>query len=90
QLGIAIKPRLSKQLGNYQNVSIEYENKYRKVIAKCQTNESIDEEMRIFYVALTRASQKLILTGLIKEPQDIIKWQKYIINNNEDSIINPL
>ena len=45
--------------------------------------------MRIFYVALTRASQKLILTGLIKEPQDIIKWQKYIINNNEDSIINP-
>ena len=43
QLGIAIKPRLSKQLGNYQNVSIEYENKYRKVIAKCQTNESIDE-----------------------------------------------
>lgn len=89
QLGIAIKPRLSKQLGNYQNVAIEYENKYRKVIAKCQTNESIDEEMRIFYVALTRASQKLILTGLIKEPQDIIKWQKYIINNNEDSIINP-
>ena len=89
QLGIAIKPRISKQLGNYQNVAIEYENKYRKVIAKCQTNESIDEEMRIFYVALTRASQKLILTGLIKEPQDIIKWQKYIINNNEDSIINP-
>lgn len=89
KLGIAIKPRLKQQLEPYQDVIIEYENKYRKVIASYQTNEAINEEMRIFYVALTRASQKLILTGLIKEPQDIIKWQKYVINNNEDSMLNP-
>lgn len=89
QLGIAIKPRISSNLSEYHDVVIEYENKYRKVIAKSQTNESIDEEMRIFYVALTRASQKLILTGLIKEPQDIIKWQNYVIVNNDDCIVNP-
>ena len=88
KLGIAIKPRLKQQLEPYQNVVIEYENKYRKIIASYQTNEAINEEMRIFYVALTRASQKLILTGLIKEPQDIIKWQKYVINNYNDMIIN--
>ena len=29
------------------------------------------------------------MTGLIKEPQDLIKWQKYVINNSEDSMINP-
>lgn len=89
KLGIAIKPRIKSDLDPYQDVVIEYENKYRKVIATYQTNEAINEEMRIFYVALTRASQKLIMTGLIKEPQDIIKWQKYVINNGEDTIVNP-
>ncbi|WP_285815947.1 UvrD-helicase domain-containing protein [Thomasclavelia cocleata] len=89
KLGIAIKPRIKQQLEPYQDVICEYENKYRKIIASYQTNEAINEEMRIFYVALTRASQKLILTGLIKDPQDIIKWQNYVINNNEDSIVNP-
>lgn len=87
-LGIAIKPRVKSDLDEYQDVVIEYDNKYRKVIATYQTNEAINEEMRIFYVALTRASQKLIMTGLIKEPQDIIKWQKYVINNGEDTIVN--
>ena len=66
KLGIAIKPRIKQQLEPYQDVICEYENKYRKIIASYQTNEAINEEMRIFYVALTRASQKLILTGLIK------------------------
>lgn len=89
KLGIAIKPRIKQQLEPYQNVVCEYENKYRKVIASYQTNEAINEEMRIFYVALTRASQKLILTGLIKDPQDILKWQKYVINNNEDTMVHP-
>lgn len=89
KLGIAIKPRVKCDLEPYQDVIVEYENKYRKVIATAQTSEAINEEMRIFYVALTRASQKLIMTGLIKEPQDLIKWQKYVINNSEDSMINP-
>lgn len=89
KLGIAIKPRVKQQLEPYQDVVCEYENKYRKVIASYQTNEAINEEMRIFYVALTRASQKLILTGLIKDSHDIIKWQKYVINNNEETMVNP-
>lgn len=89
KLGIAIKPRIKRDLEPYQDVVIEYENKYRKIIATHQNNEAINEEMRIFYVALTRASQKIIMTGLIKDPQEIIKWQNYVINNSEDTMVNP-
>lgn len=88
RLGIAIKPRLKQDLGPYHNIVIEYENKYRKLIATCQNSEAINEEMRIFYVALTRASQKLILTGLLKNSDDIVKWQDYVINNGTDFISN--
>ena len=45
----------------------------------------INEEMRILYVALTRASQKLILTGVLKsidEIKDIMN--KLIINEHPD------
>ncbi|MFT3982320.1 MAG: helicase-exonuclease AddAB subunit AddA [Lachnospiraceae bacterium] len=31
--------------------------------------ESLAEEMRIFYVALTRAEEKIIMTGIVKEPE---------------------
>ena len=41
------------------------------MIARHQLDESINEEMRILYVALTRASQKLILTGVIKSIDEI-------------------
>lgn len=87
-LGIAIKPRTRKNLGDYQDVIIEYDNKYRKIIANYQLQETVNEEMRIFYVALTRASQKLILTGVIDSPNVIVKWQNSIINNEDDDILN--
>lgn len=39
--------------------------------------ESASEELRIFYVALTRAKQKLIMVAGIKNPQKLI--QKYLL-----------
>ena len=59
-----------------------------KVISKIET---ISEEMRILYVALTRAKEKLILTGTIK---DIEKFERkleddlniYNISENTESI----
>ena len=89
QLGIAMKPRIKTDLEPYHDAIIEYDNKYRKIIGNYQTNEAINEEMRIFYVALTRASQKLILTGLIKDVNDLVRWQDYVINNGTDFIKNP-
>lgn len=39
--------------------------------------ETMSEEMRILYVALTRAKEKLILTGTVKEaPKVLAKWAK--------------
>lgn len=86
-LGIAIKPRIKQNINPYEDVSIEYENKYRKLIARSQIKDLIDEEMRIFYVALTRASQKLILTGAIDTFSTVISWQQKIMNNEDSDII---
>ena len=40
---------------------------FKKYIAKSIINDSLGEEMRILYVALTRAKEKLILTGTYEE-----------------------
>ncbi|WP_373154046.1 UvrD-helicase domain-containing protein [Clostridium sp. AUH-JLR23] len=85
QLGIALKPRRYVETENFGNITVEYENCYRNMIARHQLDESINEEMRILYVALTRASQKLILTGVLKsidEIKDIMN--KLIINEHPD------
>ena len=39
------------------------------MIARTLLDEAINEEMRIFYVALTRAKEKLIITGIQKDYQ---------------------
>ena len=85
QLGIAIKPRVYVSNEQFGQMTVEYDNCYRNMIARHQLDESINEEMRILYVALTRASQKLILTGVLKsidEIKDIMN--KLIINEHPD------
>ena len=45
--------------------------------------ENLSEEMRILYVALTRAKEKLILTGAIKDiPAALNKWGKNLDGDN--------
>ena len=45
--------------------------------------ENLSEEMRILYVALTRAKEKLILTGAVKDiPGTLHKWGKNLDGNN--------
>lgn len=39
----------------------------KKIIKDQMTKETLEEELRILYVAMTRAQRKLILTGTIKE-----------------------
>lgn len=40
----------------------------KKVMQKEEVLESLGEELRVFYVALTRAKEKLILLGAVKDP----------------------
>lgn len=51
-----------------------------KEALKCKINiENISEEMRILYVALTRAKEKLIITGSIKDiEKNVHKWSSNI------------
>lgn len=45
--------------------------------------ENLSEEMRILYVALTRAKEKLILTGSVKDiPGTLNKWGKNLDGDN--------
>lgn len=48
----------------------------KKVIQKQMILESMAEELRVLYVALTRAKEKLFLTGLVKNPEkQLEKWR---------------
>ncbi len=83
KLGFVLKPRQRLSSDKYEDVIVEYENPYRNMIAKELSNEAINEEMRILYVALTRASSKLILTGMIKDIKEIKDIQlKLLVNLN--------
>ena len=42
---------------------------FKKVIARQTELESLGEELRVLYVAFTRAKEKLIITGCIKDEE---------------------
>ncbi len=88
-LGITINPRKSYTSNTVGDVVLEYDNKYRRLIANVQTAETINEEIRIFYVALTRASQKLICTGISKGLEELVSMQEKALNQYDERIIKP-
>lgn len=45
----------------------------RQLLARKITMENIGEELRVLYVALTRAKEKLVLTGVMKKAQEKLK-----------------
>ena len=64
---------------------IEY-NTLAKEAIKIQTKvESLSEEMRVLYVALTRAKEKLIITGISKDSEKIFSEMKDLIETYKDS-----
>lgn len=65
--------------------TLQFDNLMRKAVFSQNQNEDISEEMRIFYVALTRAKQKLFLIASIKEPTKIIE-KSLILTQGTDNI----
>lgn len=53
---------------------IKYDTPQRKILSLMQKDMMISEEMRILYVALTRAKERLIITSAQKDPE------KYLMN----------
>ena len=74
------------------NAQVQYDTLTREAVKNIITNENISEEMRILYVALTRAKEKLIITGVsndfTKQVEDIEK--QYSIYSRKNGKINPI
>lgn len=47
----------------------KYATTFRRVLVRKSISDSRYEEMRLFYVAMTRAREKLIMTGVVKDPE---------------------
>ena len=79
---------------NYENseLKIEYPTLAKEAIKMVSKRESISEEMRVLYVALTRAKEKLIITGIEKDLQKSIESKEkelQIYESEDNSKINP-
>ena len=68
---------------NYEN-RIEYNTLAKEAIRINSYKETLSEEMRILYVALTRAKERLIITGLRKDAEKALK------DKENKTKINPL
>lgn len=55
----------------------------KRVVQKNQILETLGEELRVLYVALTRAKEKLILTGYVKKKEETLeKWKRIAQREN--------
>ena len=52
---------------------IKYLSLHKIAIKEKSERESLGEELRVLYVAMTRAEEKLILTGVCKNEEDLMK-----------------
>lgn len=60
--------------------NILYETLPFEAIKRRIISENISEEMRVLYVALTRAKEKLFITGTVKDlDKEIQKWSQFAI-----------
>lgn len=67
---------------NYER-KIEYSTLAKEAIKLKSKTELLSEEMRLLYVALTRAREKLIITGIDKNLQKSLKTKNDLLEGNE-------
>jgi ATP-dependent helicase/nuclease subunit A len=65
---------------------VSYPTIYKSIMRKKIKLEVLAEEMRILYVAFTRAKEKLIITGLINNAEEKCKQWASISNSIEEKI----
>ena len=82
---------IGPQYINYEKM-VEYSTSAKDAIKIITKEESISEEMRILYVALTRAKEKLIITGTTKDHFKELEKKKEILNvyNSNGGRLNPI
>lgn len=57
------------------DMQITYDTLSKRAIKNKMKIETLSEEMRVLYVALTRAKEKIIITGLAKKRNKIKCWK---------------
>lgn len=73
---------------------------YKLALVRKKHLDSLSEELRVFYVAMTRAKEKLIMSGIVKKPGDLdnnsviltgassyLDFYKYVVGTYEVSSI---
>lgn len=82
---------IGPQYINYDKM-VEYSTSAKDAIKIVIKNETISEEMRVLYVALTRAKEKLIITGTARDYQKDIEKKKEILKiyDKNSGKINPI
>lgn len=70
---------------NYKK-SIEYNTSVKEALKNIIKDETISEEMRVLYVALTRSKEKLIITGRVKNLCKNKKEKEDLIEENNEKI----
>ena len=82
---------IGPQYINYEK-RVEYSTAAKDALKIISRDETISEEMRVLYVALTRAKEKLIITGTCKDyEKDNAKKNEFLrIYNTSSGKINPL
>ncbi len=75
---VLVHPRLGLGAKVYDTERrLEYPGLQRSAIKQVLRREQLSEEMRLLYVALTRARERLIITAAVKEPEE--KLQKLML-----------
>ena len=76
---------------NYER-KIQYPTAAKQAIKILGKDEAISEEMRILYVALTRAKEKLIITGVLNNVQKEEKNKKELLEiyHSKSEKLNPI
>lgn len=71
---------------------IEYNTLAKEAIKISAYTETLSEEMRILYVALTRAKEKLIITGIKKDAEKSLNEKEHLLElySNDSFKINSL
>ena len=87
------KPVLLHQDLGFGSVYVDYQNRVtyptiaRSFVAKRMEKETLSEELRVLYVAFTRAKEKLILVGGVRNlEKELMKWTLY---SNHESLALP-
>lgn len=78
--GIGLVARKTENLSQYPTVS-------HKAVKLSLKNDAVSEEMRVLYVAMTRAKEKLICVGAVKNILSTVNKCAVNINENENRVM---